>query len=75
MLEMLVNSTNAKLRSVRQAHRLDIQETDRAEMPVFFGLMHLRGLLGMNTHEISKLHEPAIGQALLIRGTMSKNRF
>ena len=36
--------------------------------------MYLHGLPGMNTHKISKLHEPVFGQAVF-RATMSKNCF
>ena len=76
MLEMLFNSTNAKLRSVRQAHRLNIQETSRELMSAFIGLLYLRGLLGMNNHKISKslVNEPVIGHAVF-SATMSKNCF
>ena len=74
MLQMLVNYTNAKLRSVRQAYRLDFHKTDKEEMCAFVALMYLRGLLGMNIHKMSKLHEPAIGRAVF-RTAMSKNCF
>ena len=43
-------------------------------MLAFIGLMYLLGLPGMNTHRISKLYEPVIGQAVFI-ATMIKNRF
>ena len=43
-------------------------------MSGFIGLIYLRGLLGINTPEISKSYELVIDKAVF-RATMSKNRF
>ena len=75
MMNIVVSNTNTKIRKMQEANRAScINETDEDELLAYIGLVYLRGLLGMNTRDISHLYESVVGQAVF-KATMSKTRF
>ena len=80
MLESIVRFTNKRIQTARQAF-LQIsaplqsftRDTDVIEMRAFIGLLYLRGLAGLNNHNIAHLYHPTMGPPHF-GATMGKNR-
>ena len=85
IMDMIVHNTNNKIRetisSLRYNHpafinsnkNLYVKETDHIEINALFGLMYLRGLLGMNLQRVDYLFADKGHYAF--EAIMSKNRF
>ena len=80
MLESIVRFTNKRIQTARQAF-LQIsaslqsftRDTDVIEMHAFIGLLYLRGLAGLNNHDIAHLYHSTMGPPHF-GATMGKNR-
>ena len=80
MIQSIVQYTNKRIRCVRRdfseisssLHSFT-KDTDEIEIRAFLGLQYLRGLAGLNNHDIAHLYHPTMGPPHF-SATMSKNR-
>ena len=84
IMDMIVHNTNNEIREtsrLRNNHSAFVnsnknpyvKETDHIEINALFGLMYLRGLLGMNLQRVDYLFTDE--RHYVFGATMSKNRF
>ena len=83
MLSHIIHNTNKKIENLRAKLLLrghDItsvpytKNTCSSEILAFIGLLYLRGLLGLNNHDVAILFDDLTGNPMF-GATMSKNRF
>ena len=81
MIQSIVQYTNKRIRCVRRdfseisssLHSIT-KDTDEIEIRAFLGLQYLRGLAGLNNHDIANLYHPTMGPPHF-NATMSKIGF
>lgn len=83
MLLHIVEHTNNRIQNLKQRYREEILrdsrysflgDTSEQEILAFIGLMYMRGLLSLNSHDVSVLFNDKTGHPVF-GATMSKNRF
>ena len=80
MMDIIVEYTNKRIENARLAFRnvssstlTFTKNTNHIEIYAFIGLLYVRGLAGMNNHDVAHLYDPIMGPPPF-GATMSKNR-